>query len=87
MVGFYLLQINLRSGCGSTSAGASHSLGKGQGESGRANEHGNRESHEAPLLAPPAPPLPPSQPMTHAEMMEEMMAAHHESAHAMELLA
>ena len=42
------------------------------------------ETHEAPLLAPPPPPPPP---MTHAKMMAEMLAAHRESAHAMELLA
>ena len=41
MDGSYLLQMNLRSGRGSTSAGAAHGLGEGQGESGRANEHGN----------------------------------------------
>ena len=77
--------MNLRSGRGSTSAGAGHSLGEGQGESGRANEHGNGESHETPLLAPP--PLPPPPPMTHAEMVVEMMPARRESARAMELLA
>ena len=44
MDGSYLLQMNLRSGRGSTSAGVAHGLGEGQGESGRANEHGNRES-------------------------------------------
>ena len=77
--------MNLRSRRGSTSAGVGHGLGEGQGESGRVNEHGNRESHEAPLLAPP--PLPPPPPMTHVEMMVEMMAAHRESARAMELLA
>ena len=82
MDGSCLLQMNLRSRRGSTSAGVAHSLGKGQGESGQANEHGNGESHEAPLLAPPPPP-----PMTHAEMMAEMLAARRESAHAMELLA
>ena len=70
MVGSYLLQMNLRSGRGSTSAGAGHGLGEGQGDSGWANEHGNGESHEAPLLAPPPPPPPP--PMTHVEMMVEM---------------
>ena len=74
--------MNLRSERGSTNAGADHGLGEGQGESGRANEHGNGESHEAPLLAPPPPP-----PMTHAEMMVKMMAARRESARAMELLA
>ena len=84
MVGSYLLQMNLRSGHGSTSAGAGHGLGEGQGESGWANEHGG-ESHEAPLLAPPPPPPPPL--MTHMEMMAEMMATHYESARAMELLA
>ena len=77
--------MNLRSSHGSTSAGAGHGLGEGQGESGRANEYDNGESHEAPLLAPPPPPPPP--PMTHAEMMAEMLAAHRESARAMELLA
>ena len=50
----------------------SHGLGEGQGESGRANEHGG-ESHEDPLLAPP--PLPPPPLVTHAEMMAEMMVA------------
>ena len=84
MVGSYLLQMNLRSGGGSTSAGAGHGLSEGQGESGWGNEHGNGESHEAPLLATPPPPPPP---MTHAEMMTEMMAACRESARAMELLA
>ena len=59
-------------------------LVKGQGESGHGNENGNGESHEAPLLAPPSP-LPP--PMTHAEMMAEMLAARRESACALEMLA
>ena len=68
MDGPYLLQMNLRSGRGSTSAGVAHGLGEGQGESGRAHEP-NGESHGAPLLAPPPPPLPP--PMTHAEMVVE----------------
>ena len=85
MDGSYLLQMNLRSGRGSTSAEVAHGLGEGQGESGWANEH-NGESHEAPLLAPPPPPpLPPL--MTHAEMMAELLAARRESACAMELLA
>ena len=84
MVGSYLLQMNLRSGRGSTSAGAGHGLGEGQGESGRGNKHDNGESHEAPLLAPPPPPPPP---MTHAEMMAELLAVHRESAHAMEIMA
>ena len=85
MDGSYLLHMNLRSDRGSTSAGAGHGLDEGQGESGRGNEYGNGESHEAPLLAPP--PLPPPPPMTHAEMMVEMLAARRESARAMELLA
>ena len=84
MDGFYLLQMNLRSGRRSTSAGAAHGLGEGQGESGQAHEP-NRESHGAPLLAPPSPPSPPS--MTHAEMMAELLAARQESAHAMEIMA
>ena len=82
MDGSYLLQMNLRSECGSTSAGAGHGLGEGQGESGQAHEH-NGESHGAPLLVPP--PLPP--PMTHIEMMAKLMAARRESAHANELMA
>ena len=83
MDGSYLLQMNLKLGRGSTSAGAAHGLGEGQGESGQANEP-NEESHGAPLLAPPPPPPPP---MTHAEMMAELMAARRESARAMELMA
>ena len=79
--------MNLRSRRRSTSAGVGHSLGDGQGESGRSNEHGNGESHEAPLLAPPFPPLPPPPSMTHMEMMAEMMATRHEFARAVELLA
>ena len=76
--------MNLRSGRGSTNAGAAHGLGEGQGESGQANEH-NGESHRAQLLAPPPPPPPP--PMTHTEMMVELMVAHRESTRAMELMA
>ena len=70
--------MNLRSGRGSTSAGAD------QGDNGRDEDNGNTngDSHEAPLLAPPPPP-----PMTHAEMMVEMLAAWRESAHALEMLA
>ena len=75
--------MNLRSRHGSTSVGAGHGLDEGQGESGWANEHDNGESHEAPPFLPLLPPPP----MTHAEMMVEMMAKRHESAHAMELLA
>ena len=76
--------MNLRSGHGSTSAGAAHGLDEGQGESGQAHEP-NGESHGAPLLAPPPPPPPPL--MTHTEMMAELMAARRESAHSMELMA
>ena len=84
MDGSYLLYMNLRSGRGSTNAGAAHGLGEVQGESGQANEH-NEESHGTPLLAPPPPPLLP--PMIHAEMMAELLAARRESARAMELIA
>ena len=58
-----------------------------QGDNARGEYNGNTngDSHETPLLAPPPPP--PSPPMTHAEMMAEMLAAHRESARAMELLA
>ena len=72
--------MNLRSGHRSTSAGADPSS-NGHGE-GIGNTNG--ESHKAPLLAPPRP-LPP--PMTHVEMVAKMLAAHHELARAMELLA
>ena len=41
MDGSYLLQMNLRSGHRSTSFGVAHGLGEGQGESGRAIEHGS----------------------------------------------
>jgi len=73
--------MNLRSGRGSTSAGAD------PGDNGRGEDIGNTngESHEAPLLAPP--PLPPPPSMTHVEMMAEMLAARRESTRAMELLA
>ena len=73
--------MNLRSGWGSTSAGAD------QGDNGRGEDIGNTngDSHEAPLLAPPPPPLPP--PMTYVEMMAEMLVARRESAQALEMLA
>ena len=73
--------MNLRSSCGGTSTGADPS----DNDRGEGIGNTNGESHEAPLLA--LPPLPPPPPMTHAEMMAEMLAAHHESARAMELLA
>ena len=73
--------MNLRSGWGSTSAGAD------QGDNGHGEDNGNTngDSHEAPLLAPPPPPPPPL--MTHVEMMAEMLAARRELAHALEMLA
>ena len=83
MDGSYLLQMNLRSRYGSTSAGVAHGLGEGHNESGWAHEP-NGESHGAPLLAPPPPP-PPS--MTHAEMMAELLAARRELACAMDIMA
>ena len=73
--------MNLRSGRGSTSAGADpgdNGCGEGIGNT-------NGESHEAPLLAPPPPPPPPL--MTHVEMMADMLAARHELARALEMLA
>ena len=73
--------MNLRSGRGSTSAGAD----LGDNVRGEDNGHTNGESYEAPLLAPP--PLPPPPSMTHEEMMAEMLAARRESACALEMLA
>ena len=72
--------MNLRSGRGSTSA----RVDQGDNGCGEDNGHTNGDSHEAPLLAPPPPPPPP---MTHVEMMAEMLAAWHESARALEMLA
>ena len=79
--------MNLRSGHGSTSAGIGRGLGEDQGKNdhGDDNANANGERHEAPLLGPPLPPPPP--PMTYAEMMAKMLAAHRESAHALEMLA
>ena len=80
MDGSYLLQMNLRSGCGSTSSRVAH---KGQGDSGRAIEHGSGGGQEVPPLAPhPFPPPPPPPPMTPADIMVELLAAHRESAAA-----
>ena len=80
--------MNLRSGRGSTSARTGCGLGEDQGKIGHGDDLGNAngESHEAPLLGPPHPPPPPP-PMTHAKMMAEMLAAHRESACALEMLA
>ena len=63
--------------------GVAHGLGVGHDESGWAHEP-NGESHGAPVLAPPPPSLPP---MTHAEMMVELLVAHQESARAMDIMA
>ena len=65
-----------------------HGLGEDQGKNGRGDDHDNAngESHDAPLLGPPPSPPPPP-PMTHVEMMAEMLAARHESARALEMLA
>ena len=73
--------MNLRSGRGSTSARVD------QGDNGRSedNGHTNGDSHETPLLAPPPPS--PTPPMTHMEMMAEMLAARCESARALEMFA
>ena len=79
MDGSYLLQMNLRSKRGSTSSGVAHGLGEGQGDSGRAIEHGSGGGQEVPPLAPhPFPPPPPPPQMTHAEMMVELLAARRE---------
>ena len=80
MDGSYLLQMNLRSRYGSTSSGAAN---EGQGDSGRAFEHGNGGGQEVPPLVPhPFPLLPPPPPMTPTEIMAELLAAHRESAAA-----
>ena len=92
MDGSYLLQMNLRSGCGSTSFGAAN---EGQGDSGRAFERGNEGGQEVPPLVPhPFPPPPPPPPMTPIEIMAELLAARQESAatrqetaRAMEIMA
>ena len=72
--------MNLRSGRGSTSAGAD----QGDNDRGEGIGNTNGKSHEAPLLALPPPPPPP---MIHAEMMAEMLVAQRELAHALEMLA
>ena len=78
MNGPYLLQMNLRSGHGSTSSGAAN---EGQGDSGRAIECGIGGGQEVPpLVHHPFPPPPPPPPMTPAEIMAELLAARRESA-------
>ena len=72
--------MNLRSGWGSTSAGAD----QGDNSCGEDVGNTNGDSHEAPLLDPPLPPPPL---MTHVEMMVEMLAARCESVRALEMLA
>ena len=85
MDGSYLLQMNLRSRRGSTSSGVAH---EGQGDSGWAIERGNGGGQEVPPLAPhPFLPPPPPLPMTPAEIMAELLAAHRESAAAHQEIA
>ena len=85
MDGSYLLQLNLRFGCRSTSSGAAH---EGQGDIGRAVEHGSRGGQGVPPLVPhPFPPPPPPPPMTSAEIMAELLAARGESAAARQEIA
>ena len=80
MDGSSLLQMNLRSGCGSTSLGAAN---EGQGDSARAFERGNEGAQEVPPLFPhPFPPPPPPPPMSPMEIMVELLAARRESAAA-----
>ena len=92
MDGSYLLRMNLRSGRGSTSSGVAN---EGQGDSGRAIEHGSGGGQGVPPLVPhPFPPPPPPPPMTPAEIMAELLAAcwesaaaRQETAHAMDIMA
>ena len=80
MDGSSLLQMNLRSRHRSTSSGVAH---EGQGDSGRAIEHGNEGGQEVPPLAPhPFSPPPPPPPLIPAEIMAELLAACRESAAA-----
>ena len=80
MDGSYLLQMNLRSECGSTSFGVPH---EGEGDSGWTIERGSGGGQEVPPLAPhPFPPPPPPPPMTSAEIMAGLLAARWESAAA-----
>ena len=80
MDGLSLLQMNPRSGRGSTSSGAAN---EGQGDSARAFKRGNGGAQEVPPLVPhPFPPLPPPPPLSATEVMVELLAAHRESAAA-----
>ena len=85
MDGSYLLQMNLRSGRGSTSSRVAH---EGQGDSDRAVERDSRGGQEVPPLVPhPFLPPPPPPPMTPTEIMAELLAAHRESAAARQEIA
>ena len=77
MVGSSLLQMNLRSGRGSTSSGAAN---EGHGDSARAVERDNEGAREVPPLVPH--PFPPPPPLSAAEVMVELLAARRESAAA-----
>ena len=80
MDGSSLLQMNLRSGCGSTSSGAAN---EGHGDSARAFERDNEGAHEVPPLVPhPFPPPPPPPPLSATEVMVELLAARRESVTA-----
>ena len=80
MVGSSLLQMNLRSGRGSTSSGAAN---EGHGDSARAFERDDEGAREVPPLVPhPFPPPPPPPPLSAAEVMVELLAARQESAAA-----
>ena len=73
MDGSSLLQMNLRSGRGSTSSGAAN---EGHGDSARAVERDNEGAREVPPLVPhPFPPPPPPPPLSAAEVMVELLAA------------
>ena len=80
MDGSSLLQMNLRSGRGSTSSGAAS---EGHGDSARAFERDDEGAREVPPLVPhPFPPPPPPPPLSAAEVMVELLAARQESAAA-----
>ena len=80
MDGSSLLQMNLRSGRGSTSSGATN---EGHGDSAWAFERDNKGAQEVPPLVPhPFLPPPPPPPMSPTEIMVELLAARRESAAA-----
>ena len=89
MDGSSLLQMNLRSGRGSTSLGAAN---EGHGDSARAFERDNEGAREVPPLVPH--PFPPPPLLSAAEVMVELLAARREStaarqetARALEIMA